>query len=126
LDAPDGVVQTVVLPKFDFSAQVINADGTPDAGDWVYFPNCNTVETAVFKGGFCPFPQQLDATGRFHLSLPPGSMQVLVMGPAGILTTIAVTGDVDTTINLAPLKQLSGQVVDADGNGAQGNQICLV
>jgi hypothetical protein len=125
LALPDQV-KTIVAPAFNFSAQMVDTSGVPVAGAFVTFPICTTFGTADLTGQFCAGGLQADADARFHLTLPPGQLPMLLQGMGGSFQTIPVNADGDITITLPDEQSLSGRIVDRDGNGLGSQFICLV
>jgi Carboxypeptidase regulatory-like domain len=121
----DGEPIDIVLPLFDFTGQVIGADGAPVAGASMYVPPCYPVSFGGFEGHACLNGIQADATGHFRALALPGQVSLVVYGPGGTFVTFAVEGDTDVTIDLPALQRLNGQVVDRDGIGQEGISTCL-
>jgi len=125
LASPDQV-KTIVAPAFNFSAQLVDTSGVPLAGAFITFPICATLGTADLTAQFCPGGLQVDADGRFHFTLPPGQLPMLLQGMGGSFQTIPVNADADITITLPDEQSLSGRILDRDGNGLGAQFICLV
>jgi hypothetical protein len=125
-DPSEAPALDVVRPDFDLAGQVVDAAGAPVTGVGVISPNCYPVSFDGFAGMSCLDGQQVDATGRFHFVTLPGPVQLLVVGPLGTFVTVPVAGDTDVTIPLSAAQALIGRIVDRDGNGVDGQRICLL